>query len=126
MRLLVSHLPPALCGNCPHANAIITATCGVPERKRRPGYSLDARLVQGSSGRVLLPWEIVQCHSEAINIRKVFCRNSATKASLGCMADELEVRSGYKHLHTCTYQTSSILTFSLLMTCEEERNLNNE
>ena len=33
---------------------------------------LSATVVHGSGGRVLVPWEIVQCHSEAITIHDFF------------------------------------------------------
>ena len=63
---------------------------------------LSATVVQGSGGRVLLPWEIVQCHSEAITIRHFFVTILLPKLGLSEFAGEPEVKIRVVYMHdTC-------------------------
>ena len=54
---------------------------------------LSTTVVQGSGGRVLLPWEMVQCHSKVITIRDFFITILLPGLGLSEVADEPEVRS---------------------------------
>ena len=54
---------------------------------------LSTTVVQGSGGRVLLLWEIVQCHSKAITIHDFFITILLPRLGLSEVDDEPEVRS---------------------------------
>ena len=56
---------------------------------------LSATVVHGSGGRVLMPWEIVQCHSEAITIRDFFITILLPRLGLSEYAGEPEVKDLY-------------------------------
>jgi len=58
--------------------------------------NLSVTVVHGSGGRVLMSWEIVQCHSEAITIRDFFITLLLPRLGLSEYAGEPEVKDLYK------------------------------
>jgi len=56
---------------------------------------LSATVVHGSGGRVLMPWEIVQCHSKAVTICGFFITLLVPRLALSEYAGEPEVKDLY-------------------------------
>ena len=107
IRLLVSHHPPASPGVSRTLNLIMTSSRALTSlftEVPRAMVFLSATVVHGSGGRVLLPWEIVQCHAETITIRAFFITILLSRLGLSEFGRQPEVKDSEQFSVCCSHR----------------------